>query len=77
VDRAARAAVESAPEILGGALVLRGRRVPVYHVAASVETGIPLNRILAASYAQARPAADRARIGEVLPKGTVIVRAPP
>ena len=45
---AAREAVVSDPEILGGTPVLRGTRVPAYDVAASVEAGISTDRILAA-----------------------------
>ena len=45
---AAREAVTSDPEILSGTPVLRGTRVPVYDVAASVWKGYPLERILAA-----------------------------
>jgi uncharacterized protein (DUF433 family) len=45
---AARAMVTSSPEILGGTPVIRGTRVPVYDVAASVAANIPMDRILAA-----------------------------
>lgn len=45
--REARAQVASNPEILGGTSVIRGTRVPVYDVAASVAAGIPMERILA------------------------------
>ncbi len=45
---AAREAVVSDPEILGGTPVLRGTRVPAHDVAASVEAGISTDRILAA-----------------------------
>jgi uncharacterized protein (DUF433 family) len=44
----ARAMVVSSPEILSGAPVIRGTRVPVYDVAASVAADIPMDRILAA-----------------------------
>jgi hypothetical protein len=33
---------------LGGVLVIRGTRIPVYDVAASVAAGLPIRRILAA-----------------------------
>jgi uncharacterized protein (DUF433 family) len=46
--RAAQECVISDPEILGGALVVRGTRVPVYHVATSLAAGAPMERILAA-----------------------------
>jgi uncharacterized protein (DUF433 family) len=45
---AARDLVESDPEILSGTPVVRGTRIPVYDVAASVASGIPAERILAA-----------------------------
>jgi uncharacterized protein (DUF433 family) len=45
---AARALVATDPDILGGTPVIRGTRVPVYDVAASVAAGIPADRILAA-----------------------------
>jgi uncharacterized protein (DUF433 family) len=45
---AARAMVTFSPEILGGTPVIRGTRVPVYDVAASVAANIPVDRILAA-----------------------------
>lgn len=92
MDRAARDAVVSDPEILGGTPVLRSIRVPVHDVAASVAAGLPLDRILAAYpsldadkialatiYAEACPACGLARISDELPKGVVIVadrRAP-
>jgi uncharacterized protein (DUF433 family) len=42
------AAVISDPEILSGTPVIRGTRVPVYDVAASVAAGMTMDRILAA-----------------------------
>jgi uncharacterized protein (DUF433 family) len=36
------------PKILSGTPVIRGTRVPVYNVAASVASGIPMERILSA-----------------------------
>lgn len=92
MDRAARDAVVSDPEILGGAPVLRGTRVPVHDVAASVAAGVPLDRILATYpsldaegialatiYAEACPACSPTRGSEELPKRVVIIanrRAP-
>ena len=43
---AARAQVSADGEILGGTPVIRGTRVPVYDVAASVAAGNPMERIL-------------------------------
>ena len=40
--------VTISPDVLGGTPVIKGTRVPVHDVAASVETGIPKARILAA-----------------------------
>jgi len=73
--QAARAIVVSDPEILSGAPVIRGTRVPVCHVAASVSSGIPIDRILsaypslqreqvdlAAMYAEANPQRGRPRL---------------
>lgn len=88
----ARAIVDSSPERLGGILVIRGTRVPVYDVAASVSAGIPIERILrsyptldrekvdlAAIFAEANPPRGRPRTRGELPKGAVIIsdrRAP-
>ena len=65
---AAREAVTTDPEVLGGMLVIAGTRVPVHDVAASVAAGLPVERIakaypsldqdqieLAALYARANP----------------------
>jgi uncharacterized protein (DUF433 family) len=41
-------AIVSDPEILDGMPVIKGTRVPVYDLAASVKAGIPRERILAA-----------------------------
>jgi uncharacterized protein (DUF433 family) len=41
-------AIISDPEILWGMPVIKGTRVPVYDLAASVKAGIPRDRILAA-----------------------------
>jgi uncharacterized protein (DUF433 family) len=45
---AARKMVVTSPEVLSGTPVIRGTRVPIYDVAASVAAGIPIDRILAA-----------------------------
>jgi uncharacterized protein (DUF433 family) len=45
---AARDLVTSSPDVLGGASVVRGTRIPVYDVAASLAAGLPMERILAA-----------------------------
>lgn len=86
MDRAAQDAVVSDPEILGGVPVLRGTRVPVHDIAASVAAGAPLDRILAAypsldanqielatNYAEANPVRDRMRNSDELRKGDAIV----
>ena len=83
---AARNMVESSPDILSGTLVIRGTRVPVHDVAASVEAGHSTERILigypgltveqvelATLYAEANPARGRPRRAGELPKGAVIV----
>jgi uncharacterized protein (DUF433 family) len=83
---AARDLVVSDPDILDGMPVIRGTRIPVYDVAASVKAGIPFERILAAYpsldrdkvelaalYAEANPARGRPRSSDTLPKGAVIV----
>jgi uncharacterized protein (DUF433 family) len=44
----ARAMVVTSPDVLSGTPVIRGTRVPVYDVAASVASGIPIDRVLAA-----------------------------
>ena len=83
---AARNMVESSPDILSGTPVIRGTRVPVHDVAASVEAGHSTERILigypgltvekvelATIYAEANPARGRPRRAGELPKGAVIV----
>jgi uncharacterized protein (DUF433 family) len=83
---AARELVVSDPDILGGAPVIRGTRIPVYDVAASVAAGLPMTRILAAYpsldadkvelaaiYAEANPARGHPRSGDEFPKGAVVV----
>lgn len=82
----ARAAVVSSPEVLGGTPVIRGTRVPVYDVAASVAAGIPQKRILAAYpsldadkvalaaiYAEATPPRGRPRRTLEAPKGAAVI----
>jgi uncharacterized protein (DUF433 family) len=85
--RAAQECVISDPEILGGALVVRGTRVPVYHVAASLAAGTPMDRIraaypslnleqveLAALYAEANPQRGRPpQIPFSLPPGAKLI----
>jgi uncharacterized protein (DUF433 family) len=83
---AARNMVESSPDILSGTPVIRGTRVPVHDVAATVEAGHSTERILigypgltaekvelATIYAEANPARGRPRRAGELPKGAVIV----
>jgi uncharacterized protein (DUF433 family) len=84
--KAARSLVVSDPEVLGGAPVLRGTRVPVHDLAASVAAGIPMARILAAYpaldaekldlavvYAEANPARGRPRAKAALPRNAKII----
>ena len=88
MNRNAQDAVVSDPEILRGAPVLPGTRVPVHDVAASVAAGFPLDRILAAYpsldadkialaviYAQTfpAPAPAVARISDELPQSGKII----
>lgn len=74
------------PGVLGGTPVIRGTRIPVYDVAASLAAGIPADRILAAYpgldpekialaaiYAEANPLRGRPRSVGELPEGAVIV----
>lgn len=83
---AAREMVTISPDILGGAPVIRGTRVPVYDVAASVAAGHSTERILAAwpsldaekvrlaaIYAEANPLRGRPRVSADLPEGSVII----
>ena len=83
---AAREIVVSDPDVLGGAPVVRGTRVPVHDVAASVAAGLKMDRILAAYpsldsdkvelaaiYAQANPTRGRPRASDELPIGAAIV----
>jgi uncharacterized protein (DUF433 family) len=82
----ARALVVEDPGVLGGTPVIKGTRIPVYDVAASVAAGLPPERIvsaypgltdeaveLAALYAEANPQRGRPRRLPSLPAGAVIV----
>jgi uncharacterized protein (DUF433 family) len=82
----AREMVVSDPDVLGGTPVVRGTRVPVHDVAASVMADLPAERILAAYpsldadkielaaiYAEANPARGRPRKSDELPKGAVVL----
>ena len=82
----ARDIVVSDPEILSGTPVIRGTRVPVYDVAASVAAGIPMKRILSAypslqpeqielatMYAEANPQRGRPRLRTALPPAATIL----
>jgi uncharacterized protein (DUF433 family) len=84
--QAARAMVVSDPEILSGTPVIRGTRVPVYDVAASVASGIPIDRILTAysslqrehvelatMYAEANPQRGRPRLRAALPPEAIVL----
>lgn len=84
--QAARAMVVSDPDILSGTPVIRGTRIPVYDVAASVSSGIPIDRILtaypslqrehvdlAAMYAEANPLRGRPRVRAALPARVTVV----
>jgi uncharacterized protein (DUF433 family) len=83
---AARAQVVEDNEILSGTPVIRGTRVPVYDVAASVAAGIPMERILssypslnreqvelAALFAEANPQRGRPRQRIVPPAGAKMI----
>lgn len=82
----ARAQVIEDDEILSGTPVIKGTRVPVYDVAASVAAGIPMDRILsaypslkreqvelAALFAEANPQRGRPRQRMVPPAGAKII----
>lgn len=84
--QSARAMVVSDPDILSGTPVIRGTRVPVYDIAASVSSGIAIDRILkaypslqrehielAAMYAEANPQRGRPRLQTVLPPAAKIL----
>ncbi|GLI95580.1 DUF433 domain-containing protein [Methylocystis echinoides] len=83
---AARDLITSDPEILGGAPIVRGTRIPAYDVAACVAAALPTKRILeayptldadkvelAALYAEANPVRGRPRSSDPLPAGAVLV----
>lgn len=83
---AARAQVVEDNEILSGTPVIKGTRIPVYDVAASVAAGIPMERILssypslnreqvelAALFAEANPQRGRPRQRIVPPAGAKII----
>jgi uncharacterized protein (DUF433 family) len=73
-------------DVLGGTPVIKGTRVPVYDIAASMDAGISMKRILsaypgldekavelAALYAEANPQRGRRRRSAAPPAGAVIV----
>ena len=83
---AAKALAERNPEILGGTPVIRGTRVPVHDVAASIAAGISTSRILeayptlsaeqvelSAFYAAATPLRGRPRGQGTLPSQAVVL----
>jgi uncharacterized protein (DUF433 family) len=83
---AARAQVATDDQILGGIPIIRGTRVPVYDVAASVAVGHPMARILssypsltrqqvelAALFAEANPQRGRPRQRIVPPSGMTVI----
>jgi uncharacterized protein (DUF433 family) len=84
--RKAQEMVVSSPAILGGIPVIRGTRIPVFDVAASVSAGEAMARILetypaldaekvelAALYAEAHPPRGRPRLRPELPKGAILL----
>jgi uncharacterized protein (DUF433 family) len=84
--KAACAQVSVDDEILSGTPVIKGKRVPVYDVAASVAAGIPMERILssypslnreqvelAALFAEANPQRGRPRQRIVPPEGAKVI----
>lgn len=84
---AAREMVMASPDILGGMPVIRGARVTVYDVAASVAAGHAPERILAAwpsldaekvrlaaIYAEANPLRGRPRVSADLPEGSLMIK---
>ena len=86
--RAARNLIISDPHVLGGTPVVRGTRVPVYDVAASIKAGINIDRIISSYpaldrnavelvtlYAEANPARGRPKtISEFTNGSTVIAK---
>jgi uncharacterized protein (DUF433 family) len=84
--KAANAIVEADPEILSGTPVIKGTRVPVYDIAASLAKGISVKRLLAAYsgldeetvnlaalYAEANPQRGRPRQSPLLMPGSTII----
>jgi uncharacterized protein (DUF433 family) len=84
--KAASAIVETDPEILSGTPVIKGTRIPVYDIAASVTNGVPMKRLLAAYsgldeetvnlavlYAEANPQRGRPRQSPLLKPGSTII----
>lgn len=84
--KAARELVTMSDDVLSGTPVIRGTRVPVYDVAASVAAGYPLEQILtaypsldaemvrlAAIYAEADPPRAYSYRAPELPEGAVII----
>jgi uncharacterized protein (DUF433 family) len=82
----ARAIVVSSPDVLSGTPVIRGSRVPVHHIAASVASGFAMKRILAAYpsldadkvelaviYAEANPPRGRPRHRTEPPANAVVI----
>lgn len=83
---AAQAMISSSPEVLGGTPVIRGTRISVHNIAASLAAGYTTDRILevwpsldvetirlAALYAEANPLRGRPRTASDLPDGAVII----
>jgi len=83
---AAQDMVVEDPAILGGTPVIRGTRIPVYDVVASVTAGLPRARILAAYpgleettldlavlYAEANPVRGRPRRLAALPEKVIVI----
>jgi len=83
---AARTIISISSDILGGAPVIQGTRIPVHDIAASLAAGHTMDRILtawpnldvetirlAALYAEANPLRGRPRIVSDLPDGAVII----
>lgn len=83
---AARSLIVIDPDVLAGTPVIRGTRIPVYDISASVAADIPIDRILAAYpsldadsielatlYAEANPPRGRPRTSAEIPTGAVII----
>lgn len=82
---AANKMVVSSPDLLSGTPVVRGTRIPVHDIAASVEAGLSKARLLAAypaldeekidlavMYAKANPSKGRPRSSREVPPGAVV-----